>query len=380
MSAAFSIEEMLGLLNRSIIYQMSLNSHELFHSNLWAWLMEQDTAFAELFFPEIANPVKIMREEEHRDITIWEDGRAFVIENKFKSIPTESQLIGYENKLGTKFARGILTGIRKPSICVGTGVLAHWKFLSYDDIAKGIRRIIDNTTNLDPFTKEVVNAYTGMVELLSKTINEDLSVHRNHVVCFAAPKSNDLYETARLRDLLIKMHTDDFCSSLRNANQYKELQSDLPEEYKLILNSDFTRKSGLVDICYQKDLTPKHYDFRIGVQIQGRQFKLFVSKSNQKKGTINAAELFNEYLHRGWFEDYLLHPKRFKSMKTSMSPREDNLYQFNSYVDRSYCFIYQYFDINDDMNDDEIETMIWEYLKEAKQILLQTETGSTLLS
>lgn len=54
-----------------------------------------------------------------------------------------------------------------------------------------------------------------------------------------------------------------------------------------------------------------------------------------------------------------------------MSPREDNLYQFNSYVDRSYCFIYQYFDINDDLNDDEIETMIWEYLKEAKQILLQ---------
>ena len=371
MSEAFSVEEMIGLLDKSIIYQMSLNSHELFHSNLWAWLMEQDNAFAELFFPEISKPVSIKREEEHRDITVWEDGKAFVIENKFKSIPTESQLIGYENKLGTKFARGILTGIRKPSICVGTGVLAHWKFLSYDDIAKGIRRMTENGTNLDRFTKEVIDAYIKMVELLSMTINEDFNSHSNHVVCFAAPKSNDPFKKARLRDLLIKMHTDDFCSSLRNSNQYKELQHDLPEKYKLILKSDFTRKSGLVDICYQKDLTSKHYDLRIGVQIQGKQFKLFVSKSNQIKGKINAAELFNKYLHYGWFEDYCLHPKLFKGKQTSMSPREDNLYQFNSYVDRSYCFIYQYFDINDDMNDDEIETMIWEYLKEAKQILLQ---------
>ena len=303
MSEAFSVEEMIGLLDKSIIYQMSLNSHELFHSNLWAWLMEQDNAFAELFFPEISKPVSIKREEEHRDITVWEDGKAFVIENKFKSIPTESQLIGYENKLGTKFARGILTGIRKPSICVGTGVLAHWKFLSYDDIAKGIRRMTENGTNLDRFTKEVIDAYIKMVELLSMTINEDLNAHSNHVVCFAAPKSNDPFKKARLRDLLIKMHTDDFCSSLRNSNQYKELQHDLPEKYKLILKSDFTRKSGLVDICYQKDLTSKHYDLRIGVQIQGKQFKLFVSKSNQIKGKINAAELFNKYLHYGWFEN-----------------------------------------------------------------------------
>ena len=79
MSEAFLVEEMIGLLDKSIIYQMSLNSHELFHSNLWAWLMEQDNAFAELFFPEISKPVSIKREEEHRDITLWEDGKAFVI-------------------------------------------------------------------------------------------------------------------------------------------------------------------------------------------------------------------------------------------------------------------------------------------------------------
>lgn len=43
--------------------------------------------------------------------------------------------------------------------------------------------------------------------------------------------------------------------------------------------------------------------------------------------------------------------------------------QFDKYLTASYCFVYQYFDIPDDMDDAEVERLIWEYLEEAKQVL-----------
>ena len=44
------ILEKIEELHQSPIYAMSLCSKELFHSNFWAWLMEQDERFIELFF------------------------------------------------------------------------------------------------------------------------------------------------------------------------------------------------------------------------------------------------------------------------------------------------------------------------------------------
>ena len=144
------ITQAVEQLDNSIIYQMSLNSHELFHSNLWAWLMEKDRRFISVFFPELSAAEKIRREEDNRDITIWyDDNNAYVIENKFKSIPTEAQLISYEKKLRleNKFAKGILTGICKPAISIGMGALSNWSFLSYEEIAN---RIDDYVLSADP--------------------------------------------------------------------------------------------------------------------------------------------------------------------------------------------------------------------------------------
>ena len=36
-----------------------------------------------------------------------------------------------------------------------------------------------------------------------------------------------------------------------------------------------------VTICYQKGSSPKNYELRVGIQIQGKQFRLFVSKSHK---------------------------------------------------------------------------------------------------
>ena len=37
-------------IKRSLIYAMSRGSHELFHTNVWAWLIEKDHSFIRVFF------------------------------------------------------------------------------------------------------------------------------------------------------------------------------------------------------------------------------------------------------------------------------------------------------------------------------------------
>lgn len=61
-------------LKQSLVYKMSLGSKELYHSNIWAWLMENDNSFIKAFFPdcnEDYHDFQIEREQSHRDLTIW---------------------------------------------------------------------------------------------------------------------------------------------------------------------------------------------------------------------------------------------------------------------------------------------------------------------
>ena len=97
-------------LKKSMIYQMSLGSKELFHSNVWGWLIENDKNFINVFIPtfEIENYNKgcniwSKREEKNRDILIWlEDNNGnkqhIVIENKIKNITFIKRFLTEEEK------------------------------------------------------------------------------------------------------------------------------------------------------------------------------------------------------------------------------------------------------------------------------------------
>ena len=117
-------------LQKSPIYAMSLCSKELFHSNFWAWLMEQKadfgSTFVNFFFPDVnTTDYVVTRENLHRDITITfsVDGKSldYVIENKLKSVPTKKQLETYDCE------KGVLTGLSKPTF----DMPEKWHFVSY---------------------------------------------------------------------------------------------------------------------------------------------------------------------------------------------------------------------------------------------------------
>lgn len=88
-------------MKKSIIPALSNNSHELFHSNLWAWLMDIDHEFIKIFFKkvDVTQNLYIQREKLNKDIRIIDEvnKKKYIIENKLKSFVSEEQLERYEN-------------------------------------------------------------------------------------------------------------------------------------------------------------------------------------------------------------------------------------------------------------------------------------------
>ena len=79
------------------MYRMSNGSHELFHSNVIAWMLERCHDFAEVFFKELKGKnYEVFREKHQMDIVLEFGEKAYVIENKFKSLPGAYQLERYQ--------------------------------------------------------------------------------------------------------------------------------------------------------------------------------------------------------------------------------------------------------------------------------------------
>ena len=47
-----SLKKIIDKLNKNCMYQLSLCSNEEFHSNYLKWLMEKDSKFVKIFYPE----------------------------------------------------------------------------------------------------------------------------------------------------------------------------------------------------------------------------------------------------------------------------------------------------------------------------------------
>src|SRR5436305_1043609 len=101
-----SFEEAVRSLRDSPLFNLSLASKELFHSNFLGWLCEMYPQPAGSLFarflktaPSSRGDIKVGRESKNTDLLItYSDGQQLIIENKVKSIPSEEQLRKYSAK------------------------------------------------------------------------------------------------------------------------------------------------------------------------------------------------------------------------------------------------------------------------------------------
>jgi hypothetical protein len=424
------IERIAENLKNNFLFQASLGSKELFHSNMLAWILEQKNDNGEfevlkLFVKNISGKnlpkltdgeypdFRIEREQQNIDLTIkWRSGNDWnliFIENKMKSIPDIEQLKQYNSKIEkflkykTKLEIAEKSSISLTRVLIDKFILTPfkseietkaneigWKNITYsEEIINFLKEIKDfefdksGETNI----KMVIEKYISFLEVQNEILiylNLDKSENlKNRYYDFYSKNmiQNDdeideiisiedqdtkhymsHVRSLRLHDLVLKLAHSNLSNLLYEAFQNHNLK-----EYHF--HTNFTNSTGITSVRTRlferknEKEQSKNKFIDIGIQLQGNQFRHYLSSSSniKEKNIEMATELFNK---RIWFHDLitkktLLGNGRSKFLKHIKDTNEQP---------RIFCeynkgaFLYFYEDIYQDDKIPSIEEIIRKFI------------------
>lgn len=288
-------------LQDSPLFQLSLTSKELFHSNFLYWL---GVTYRDLFKETFSNlgcrtaawPEDWTVEREYKaaksislDLCVKGPGKKgkiyLILENKVKSIPNQQQLNRYVAirnvaptcdfvllSLATDFPD-------KDQIDVNSG--GKWIVWNYGDLAAALDKALTSCGgNVRPFHKAILEDYIQMVRGLDGLFGH-LTVDDNGRYC---DNVSQVYANLRMDDVYEKIRTSLIAEKLRNRlkkefpNQTIDIKSELKIEEigesnekpltKVYVDSGYTNKQGVVDAKVKIDNR-----YVLTVQIQGKQYR-----------------------------------------------------------------------------------------------------------
>ncbi len=334
-------------LEQSLLFRMSLGSKELYHSNVWAWLIENDGNFVKAFFPGFDNcdwSVNDVRREWHnRDlvITLRRKGANvpccyLVIENKIKSMHSREQLERYTEDLdGLVLISGTFNGIRN-TLESDTFVFpkqnnpyetVQWDYVSYQKISDGIRTIAQSSQSsiIKDHLAQILE-YCDIVDAIDGVLNENFARYENML-----QYDCEREDLRRIHFLGVyrKLKGSDFLRYVNSRRQ--ELQLLCPDGFHLDIHQSFNNDNVTLDFRITNEMENCKDFLSIGIQIEGSQYR-FVAVRN---GTHNIQEIFKEFVG-SWFDGNFVKGKSIHGHKTSQSKL------FNKYKTEWYSFVYQY--------------------------------------
>lgn len=361
----YNAKETINYLKKSPVFASSLGSKELFHSNIWAYLINQNPRFLNVFFDgkldsndfdelekrktEIAN-----REKLNMDLLVVTKNKVFVIENKIKSLPKLKQLEKYQdviakkfNKIKTENSFFLLTGIgeKAPSFLTDSG----WNFLNYNKIADGIRKKLQDCKEENYYS--FANEYCDVIENLSSLLNIGIEEIKGkyYFLKYTNQINKELLEgidQLGVGDVFQKMNADRFV---------QHVQKNICDKFAVtpICQSGYSHHNSLAEFFFEKKKGPvKDKDIdqyvRIGVQIQEAQFRWFIA--TRTKTRIDSKKVYEKGLSDDlkWFfkregNEPILCPSGDKRSTSMRRSKEYCL--FHTSTD---TFVYQYIDIDED--------------------------------
>ena len=265
--------ELLTLRNKienTLNYQLSLSNLELYHSNLFAVVLEKSEFISHKFFSDVIDinkkytDLKVYREKNSIDLTIeliGEDGKTHVIfiENKVKSLPDENQLIRYSEKDSN--AKEILLSLVKP----GFKLPDSWFRRSYVELIEYYRDLldkVDETSRL--FLLDYIEYMKNVEEFIEKICYGESY--------FLEEFNNEVLDGMRLRSVIEKIH-------------YANLE-------KKIADLGYKTYSGRIrgDNFFGIDLPIEGTTSSFDIQIQGNQYRHKVNFSLEDKAKLGNLE------------------------------------------------------------------------------------------
>jgi hypothetical protein len=310
----------LNNLKESRLFNLSLGSKELFHSNFIAWLSEKyPCEVGKIFsvFLEGEKPKNYyiqppLREKENIDLILkYDDGRELIIENKVKSIPYIDQLSKYSGKHNSNKTY-LLLSLTKPNFIdrnneVVVGDSVKWKYCSYEELAD----MMSDISLEDTFDKLILSDYIDFIKNLSHLESIFLVDWENDLFDFYSGKlSDDLnFRKFRIHDLFLKYK---YVQIRDKLNDNLQIIADEASKFNIVNNDrwingsvgdcffeqGFTNSQGLVGFKFIVLKRENNRPLVLGIQLQGNSLRLIVECADSQTA-LNAARLL--YEEKLWF-------------------------------------------------------------------------------
>lgn len=295
------INTAVAALEKSPLFNLSLASKELFHSNFLEWVMKEPsihetaTILLRAFGgDEDLDPDTLgipEREKNNFDLTLMVKDRGgkqyrIVIENKVKSIPSRDQLDGYsvklfENPKGVYKTIAILLSLSPPEFFNGAKYYdpkngePRWRYHGYDTVVK----CLEHGCSEGSYHGALLNDYRGFVQNLIGLQAAIQNAFDNHPDALINPFSWPEKKKESLYSQLKEIRMHDVFEKWRMIALQKRLQKMIRAEDREALNisSDFTNGLGLLDISPK--IKPSKESF-FKIQLQGTQLRQVLQKDN----------------------------------------------------------------------------------------------------
>lgn len=338
-----------------IIPALSNNNHELFHSNLWKWLMETDREFIKCFFKsyDTNNEPIIKRESDNLDLKIIDKvtNKQYIIENKLKSIPNYEQLERYKerqedkNDYKTKYLLVFL--IKNEELKT-----KDWKSISYIRLAKRLKE------KLKERKKEIAISkyYEMLLEYCDYIINDFNKIRKSKYVkskkyYFGEDGIDDAHIDEGLKVIYQKMKSEKFIYKLDENINIKKYDKKF-EKKQCSLTSYLGYNHGKPCFTYRiqyKNWGKKRAELRkhtaMEIQLEGNQYRHMVRliKDNKDK-----AEKIDEGRQKKYYKRAIEIFDRTSFLSIS---KNDKGKGFAKYDGPSNIAIYKYCKINEAISD-----------------------------
>ena len=285
------MEKIIASLLESPLFNLSLSSKELFHSNLLYWIGKNYSRETGEFFsrycqkyPEDKNIISIKREKDNIDFSFeYPNGQEVFVENKVKSLVHRAQLERYSNT-NNENKNYILLSLSKPNFEISEENSfklheAKWFYLSYSDYNKFIEALSNKArSNYHQFLLKDYNTFiTGLVEIEKISSLKSSDKFNFHSTIYDKTYKNLI--DLRLHDFYLKRKYESLCNLIYlKAKECGLTQSNFGEQSdweteigELTFGSGMTNSQGLSDIKFKVA-----NNIILGIQIQGDNFRLFI--------------------------------------------------------------------------------------------------------
>jgi hypothetical protein len=306
------MNEFIKKLERSALFNLSLSSKELFHSNFLYWFGQNyPEEFGQMFIhflnkrPDDTRIISISREKENIDLIFkYSNQQEIILENKVKSVPYFGQLKKYTGK-HVESRNYVLLSLSEPLFFYSNKQIningTVWHYMSYFELSDHLKKVVDNFN--DPYHRYLIDDYIVFVEGLTG-VSTLCMVKEDDFFDFHSLKEDQVYQQLmkiRLHDFYLKkkyemLAYEVFKKVKSLGKQVMDFGQHLKWEdnpAKIYIGFGMTNAQGLMDLKYRVTR-----DLVLGIQVQGEHYRMFVEDSNGKIAFRIKEKLENGY----WFD------------------------------------------------------------------------------